>query len=417
MFDEVVWQFKRWVQRYRRLLSSLRMRGWAGTLERVRQPRPNEAPDTGPAVSIPVPAPGTRRILIVDAVFPDPERDSGSVRLCTMIRLIGEMGWHVHFHADEGRATPTDLRQLSALGASVCEGGIVRWLRANGGALDAVILSRAPVADQYRGLVRKFAPRALLIFDTVDLHFLRERRGADLLGDPALQRQAQATLRRELELIAACDLSLVVSEEEKRMLADLAPRHRVELLSNIHRVHSSATPFEQRRDLLFIGGFSHPPNLDAMVWFTREVLPLVHRSLPEITLHVVGDLTQAAIAQLSAPRVELHGRVADLSALLDGCRLSVAPLRFGAGVKGKVNTAMSHGLPVVLTPIAAEGMHVSHERDAMIAGDEREFADAIVRAYLDPALWHRLSDGGLQNVATHFSEDVARQTLKNILPH
>lgn len=355
-------------------------------------------------------------MLVIDASAPDPSRDSGSLRMHALLQLLREAGWHIDFVADDGAASVQDIERLARLGVSYRSGNILHWFRSEGTRLDAVVLSRAPIAGQYSSLVRKYAPQARLVFDTVDLHFLRERRGAALAGSKVLQRQADATLERELKLIRDSDLCLVVSEEERRMLSELLPGSLVEVLSNIHEVHGRSASFEERRDLLFVGGFSHPPNLDAMQWFIQEVLPLVRSQAPNLRLHVVGDLTHQASATLCGDGVELHGRVEDLSAFTEGCRLSVAPLRFGAGVKGKVNLAMSHGLPVILTPIAAEGMHLVDGRDALIAESASDFAAAVLRAYFDPALWLDLSDAGIRNIQTHFSVDVARQQVNRIFP-
>jgi glycosyltransferase involved in cell wall biosynthesis len=122
------------------------------------------------------------------------------------------------------------------------------------------------------------------------------------------------------------------------------------------------------------------------------------------------------VQELAAEDVIVHGFVPDIAPLMDGCRLSVAPLRYGAGVKGKINMAMSYGLPVVATGVAVEGMHVRAGIDVMVADAPVEFADAITRAYHDEALWQKLSDNGLANVREHFSFDAARTALQRILP-
>ncbi|MDG2516804.1 glycosyltransferase family 4 protein [Lysobacter soli] len=356
-------------------------------------------------------------MLVVDASAPDPTRDSGSLRMHSLLELLREEGWRIDFFADDGAAAPADTKRLADIGVALRNENIVRWLRSEGRELHTVLLSRAPIADQYQALVRKLAPTARIVFDTVDLHFLREKRGADLMQSPALRRHADATLRRELSLIRASDLCLVVSSEEQRILAELAPRSRVELLSNIHRVHGRNADYEERRDLLFVGGFSHPPNLDAMKWFIAEVLPIVRERIPDVSLHIVGELTPQASAELQGTGVRLHGRVENLDPYMDGCRLSVAPLRFGAGVKGKVNMAMSYGLPVVLTPVAAEGMHLTDGEEALIAESPEDFAAAILRVYREPALWSRLSDAGLRNIQQHFSVDVARRQVQRLFAH
>jgi glycosyltransferase involved in cell wall biosynthesis len=211
-------------------------------------------------------------------------------------------------------------------------------------------------------------------------------------------------------------VTVVVSPVEQALLKLEHPAARVEVLSNVHEVAGRRRGFDERRDLYFVGGFQHPPNVDAVLWFVREVWPRVAAALPDARFHVVGSRTPDAIAALAGERVVICGQVSDMTPFLDGCRLTVAPLRYGAGVKGKVNHAMAHGQPVVATTIAVEGMHARPGEDVLVADDAAAFAAAVVRAYSDPALWLELSDGGLANVRRHFSFDTARAALTRILP-
>src|SRR5690606_33511941 len=186
----------------------------------------------------------------------------------------------------------------------------------------------------------------------------------------ALARAAGRTRSRELAVIAAADTTLVVSEVERAVLRGDAPGARVELLSNLHSVSGPGLPFEQRRDLVFVGGFRHPPNIDAVLWFASEVLPHVRERLPDVRFHCIGADAPPEVAALAAlPGVEVHGYVPDITPYMDGCRLALAPLRYGAGVKGKVNLSMAHGQPVVATGCAAEGMHLVDGRDVLVAND------------------------------------------------
>ncbi|WP_240601751.1 glycosyltransferase [Oleiagrimonas sp. MCCC 1A03011] len=359
------------------------------------------------------------RMLVIDAMTPDPARDSGSLRLTAVFGLLHTMGWQTLFAPDDGHAAADRIDALGALGVQVlCRPWVRRlpeWLQRHGAELDAIMLCRAGTAATYLPLLRRVAPQAKVLFDTVDLHFLREERAAAVAGSAGLQRQAEASRRRELGLIASSDVTFVVSPVERALLADAAPQARVELLSNIHDVHGRRSDFAARRDLVFLGGFGHPPNADAVRWFVREILPRLQRHNPALHLHVLGDAPEDARRELSGPQVTLHGRVDNLSPFMDRCRLSIAPLRFGAGVKGKVNMAMSYGLPVVATPIAAEGMQLRDGVDVSIAEDAEAFAAAVLALYDDEALWLRLSDGGLENVRRHFSPEAAAETLRRVL--
>jgi GT2 family glycosyltransferase/glycosyltransferase involved in cell wall biosynthesis len=359
------------------------------------------------------------RVLVVDSMTPEPTRDSGSLRLSAMLRLLDEQGWAVSFLPDDGRASDEEIRALGALGVEVlCRpwvSDLPHWLRAHGHGLRAVMLCRHTVAGQYASLVRKLAPKARLLFDTVDLHFLREQRAAELSGSASMARQAQSSRKSELALIEQSDVTFVVSPHEQALLAAELPHAKVELLSNIHEVFGCRRPYAGRRDLVFIGGYGHPPNVDAIRWIATDILPALHERVPNITVHVAGDIPDAAREELSAPGLVFHGRVPDLAPLMESALASLAPLRFGAGVKGKINMAMSHGLPVIATGTAVEGMRLQPDIDVMIAQDPAAFADAVARLASDETLWTSLSRNGLDNVDRHFSPRAAAATLRRVL--
>lgn len=359
-------------------------------------------------------------ILIVDACTPMPDHDSGSLRMVNLMRLLRRLGYAVSFLPDNRAYDGRYTEALQALGVEALFHPFVAdpiaWLRERGRDLDAIVLSRHYVAANYIGLARLYAPQARLIFDTVDLHYLREQRAATLAGKPELAQQAARTRTQELKLMRECDVSLVVSPIEKDLLARELPQARIEILSNVHEVYGCRRSFAERRDLVFVGGFQHPPNTDAVLWFVREVFPQVRACLPDVVFHVIGSNAPAEILELAHDGVQVHGFVADIVPYMDGCRLALAPLRYGAGVKGKVNMAMSYGLPVVATNAAVEGMHVSAGEDVMVADTAADFAAAILQAYGDAALWKKLSANGLANVRRYFSFDAAREALLRILP-
>jgi len=375
-----------------------------------------------PAGTLPTPAllhRGQKQILIVDAQTPRPDHDSGSLRLLNLMRLLREEGAHVVFlPADRHRVEPY-ASQLQAIGVETWYrpylSRIPAWLREHGPRFDAAMVSRHYVAREFLPLLRACAPQARLLFDTVDLHYLRERRGAEVEGSTSLARAAERTRTLELAAIAKADITLVVSETERALLGQDAPNARVEILSNLHRIAGSGRSFAERRDLVFVGGFRHPPNVDAVRWFVGEIWPRIHAHLPEATFHCIGSHTPPEIEALAAiPGVRIHGHVADLDPYMDGCRIAVAPLRYGAGVKGKVNLSMAHGQPVVATACAVEGMHLREGEDVLVANQPQAFADAVLRAYADETLWQRLSGNGLDSVTAHFSLDAARETVRRV---
>ena len=217
-----------------------------------------------------------------------------------------------------------------------------------------------------------------------------------------------------MSVIKASDATLVVSTVEKQVLAEDAPGEKVHVLSNIHQVPGRDRGFADRKDIYFVGGYQHPPNIDAACWFVNDVWPLIHQQLPDLHFHLIGSKAPERVRTLSGDGVIFHGFVESLEPFLSGCRLAVAPLRYGAGVKGKVNMSMAHGQPVVATPAAVEGMFAEHERELLVAADAESFANEVVRLYQDEALWNHLSDASVQNVEEHFSLKTARDSLTTL---
>ena len=361
-----------------------------------------------------------KRVLVIDATTPQPDQDSGSVRLVNILRMLREDGCAVTFFADNRAWVEGYSAALQALGVEVLWhpylSDPVAWFAEHGRRFDVVFVSRHYIASSYLPLVRQHAPQARFVFDTVDLHYLREQRAAELSGRADLARSAAETREKELALIRGADVSVVVSPVEQALLAQEAPGARVDVLSNVHAVVGCRQPFEARRDLVFVGGYQHPPNVDAAQWFVREIWPAVRAALPDARVHIVGSKAPDEVRALGEVEgVVFHGFVPDIEPFMDGCRLAVAPLRYGAGVKGKVNMSMAYGQPVVATVMAGEGMYLRPGEDILVADDPAAFADAVVRLYRDAALWQRLSDNGLANVERHFSFNAARAALHAML--
>ncbi len=391
---------------------------WSEALS--RQPAPIEDPQDTAAVRAARDHRLAGRVLVVDAYTPEPDQDSGSVRLVNLMRCLLELGYGVSFFADNRAWGGRYTRDLQALGIEAWYDPWMEsaeaFLERQADAFSHVIVSRHYIAVNHLETVRRLAPDAKFIFDTVDLHYLREQRLAELEDSTALRQVAKQTRRSELAMIRAADATLVVSPVEQELLAKEAPGADVHILSNIHEVNGSAAGFGERSDLYFVGGYQHPPNIDAARWFVESIWPLVRERLPEVRFHLVGSKATDEVRALGeAEGVTFHGFVERLDPFLDRCRLSVAPLRYGAGVKGKVNQAMAHGQPVVATPAAVEGLNAVDGQDVLVAEDAASFADAVVRLYGDEALWNRLSENGLENVHRHFSREAARRDLAALL--
>ncbi len=362
----------------------------------------------------------TRRVLMIDASTPMPDRDSGSLRMINLMRLLLEENCAVTFFADNLAHDGGYTSELQQLGVQVWWKPWIRnapgWFAKHGAEFDIIIASRHFTAGNYLALARRYSPKARFVFDTVDLHYLREQRAAENAGDPMSMRSAQQTRERELALIRASDLTLVVSPVERDLLAREAPEAVVEVLSNVHRAKTEHAGFDGRRDIVLVGGFRHTPNVDAALWMVREIFPLIRAYRDDIVLHLIGgDVTADVQALDKLPGVRVHGHVRDLNPYMDGCRIGLAPLRYGAGVKGKVNLSMAHGQPVVATPAAVEGMHLRDGVDVLVCADAQDFAAAVLRLYDDRALWEKLARHGSENIDRHFSFDAARAVLRRVL--
>ena len=213
--------------------------------------------------------------------------------------------------------------------------------------------------------------------------------------------------------MAKSDRTWVVSEVERELLATRAPGAAVDVVSNIHEPVVGLPGFSARNGLLFVGSYRHPPNVDAACWLADEIMPLVRERLPGVRLSLVGaDAPPPVLALQGRPGIDLLGHVPDLEPLLDRSRISLAPLRFGAGIKGKINQSFSRGLPVVATPCAVEGMFLAPGQGALVGDTAQAFADAIVRLHGDEALWNRLRDSALANTREHFSRQAALEVLR-----
>ena len=360
-----------------------------------------------------------RRCLVVDATLPTPDRDSGSITTLEIIKAVQGLGYAVTF-------IPFDLVHSARYAGALEEAGIWcltareipsldAFLRAHGALFDAVFLSRVTIACHLIEGARLHCPRAAVIFETMDLHYLREQREAELSGSPEQLAAARTTEAIELDLVRRCDLTLVHSTREREILAERVPEALVYHLPYVLDARGSGPGFTARRDFVFIGGFRHRPNVDAVLWFAREVLPLVRRELPDARLVIVGSDPTPEVKRLASKSIVVRGYVEELRPVLDACRLTVAPLRYGAGYKGKVAMSLAHGVPAALTSIAAEGMGLVHGEQVLIADQPEKLAQEIARLYTDRALWERLAASSLRFVAENFSSQAARLHLERVL--
>ncbi len=251
--------------------------------------------------------------------------------------------------------------------------------------------------------VRKYCRKARVLFNTVDLHYIREARQAELERSKELAKAARLTRKVELMMMRKTSATIVISEHERAIVRRELPKVRVAAIPYARPVADHTAPFRDRRDILFIGNFRFAPNVDAVQYFLRDIWPQVRAVLPDAEFLVVGGDMPEQLLALRTEGVRLLGYVEDLTALLNRCRITVAPLRFGAGIKGKIGTSLCHGVPCVATPLAAEGMELTDRVEIMLGADPEAFAQAIIEIYRDEALWARVSNKGLDFSRREFS--------------
>src|SRR5581483_8640326 len=280
---------------------------------------------------------------------------------------------------------------------------------------DVAWLSFYDTAEVYLPLLRRLAPGARIAIDTVDVHSLREQRAAELSGSAADAAAAGRTRAREQAVYGAADALVAVSEDDARALRELAPAVPVSVVSNVHEPLPAGPPLQGRAGVVFVGNFRNTPNVDASLYLCRSIWPAVRAAVPDARLRLVGTARPPAVQALSAPDGEVTGWVPDTAPYLEAARVSVAPLRYGAGVKGKIGEALAHGLPVVTTPVGAEGMELVPGRDVLVGATPGELAEAVVRLHADDALWHRLAAAGRAALACRLSPEVARDALRGLL--
>jgi GT2 family glycosyltransferase/glycosyltransferase involved in cell wall biosynthesis len=373
---------------------------------------------------------GPLRILVVHSELPLHDRHSGSLRLFRLLELLAEEGHAVTFVARCGVGQERYAAELAALGINVHPLDR-RRLRERGvslagpeldfdalcarGRFDVALLSFYEVAEQYLPLLRRCSPLTRIAIDTVDVHHVRERRGAKLSGDPAALAAAERTREREQAIYGAADALVAVSEEDAAALRELTPDVPVTVVSNVHDEVPAGPGFAQRAGLLFVANFAHAPNVDAILDFHATTWPLVRAALPGGRLALVGSDPPPAVRALAADDVEVTGWVPETPPYLDRARVSIAPLRYGAGVKGKIGEALSHGLPVVTTTIGAEGMNLIDGEHALIANAPEAFAAAVARLHEDAALWERLAAAGRAHIEARLGRGAAREALRLLL--
>jgi glycosyltransferase involved in cell wall biosynthesis len=271
------------------------------------------------------------------------------------------------------------------------------------------------VAYRYLPLVRAQAPQATAVYTNVDLAHLQHLRRARRHGNVPDLRRALEAKQWETWLARHADLTLVCSAPEREVVLKLCPTADVRVLGHLVEPQPGAAPFAARHGLLFVGSFPHVANVDAMLYFAQDIFPAVQAALPEASLRIVGTAPPEEIQRLAGPRITVTGHIPDLEPEYARARVSLAPLRYGAGIKIKILESLGRGVPVVMTDVGAEGLPVEDGAHGLIANGPAEFAAAVIRLYTDAALWERLRRSGLALLAEHYSRRAVQAVLSGVL--
>ncbi len=364
---------------------------------------------------------GGPRVLIVDHRVPAWDRDAGSLRLLRMIEALQGLGARVTLLPDNFHPLEPYTTALERSGVEVFHGPVdIRGELAEAGpSLALAILCRPTIASRWLDLVREYAPAARAVYDTVDLHWLREtrRRLPEYVDDGARRIPPQATVLRELEhaLIRSVDVTFAVSDVERRQIEADLPGAEVRVVPTVHELERDVPAPEGRSGVLFIGGFEHHPNVGAALRLIRDIMPLVWREFGDVPVTIVGADAPPEICALASARVDVAGWVEDLGPLLRRSRVMVAPIVYGAGLKGKVTQSLAAGLPVVTTPVGAEGLGVEDGDRLLVGATDDDLAARTIAVLRDNELWTSLSRGGQQLVAEHCSPAHMRDSLAELL--
>jgi GT2 family glycosyltransferase len=370
------------------------------------------------------------RMLFVDHYVPTPDCDAGSRQMDAYLKLFAKMGFQITFWPDNLARDAVNGPIYEQLGIEVMSAAtghiqFEEWIREHGEYLQVAFLSRPHIAVNYLEGLKTHAPTCLRVFYGHDLHIERIRREMNINPSPALEEELLQARRWEEACWEHSDIITYPSQEECDFVAQACPGKRTHVLPLYcvneaeARRQNTAAGFEQRTGLLFVGGFNHRPNADAVIWFVHEILPIVQRKLPDVEFIVAGANPPSEVLNLekSHNKVRVTGRISDeaLGAFYNQARVAVAPLRFGAGVKGKVVESLMKGLPMVTTSVGTQGLSGVGE-GLSYANEPLEFASRIVELYTSRTAWENQRQRGQSFFAKSFLESSIHERLAAWLP-
>jgi glycosyltransferase involved in cell wall biosynthesis/GT2 family glycosyltransferase len=373
----------------------------------------------GAAVTAPL---GGVGILVVDYEVPHYDLYAGSRNTFMYLKLLAELGMRVWFLPDNFKRPERYSKALEDLGIEVLHGDWMRkhwqeWVMQNSDSLQYVFFNRPNITVKYLDFIKRNT-QSIVVYQGHDLHYLRLTRKHIVDGDEAALKEAEQFKEIEFDIMAKSDVILTFSDYERQIICDTfkdKPVHTVPLFL-YDRFQMETEPMTQRRDIMFVGSCGHKPNLDAIIWFARDIFPKVLEKIPDVVFHVIGADPPEQVQELASDNVRIVGHVSEeeLDEFYRRIRMIVVPLRFGAGVKGKTVEALYKGIPLVSTTIGTEGIPGI---DFIIspADDENDFADRIVSIYEDVDKLTLLSKLYSEFAKSKFSSEEAKEDLAMIL--
>lgn len=355
-----------------------------------------------------------KQLLILGLVWPEPNSSAAGSRMIRLIELFIENGWKIIFASaaqkSEFSYLPDDSNIEEAT-IAVNDSSFDQWISIINP--DVVLFDRFIMEEQFGWRVAEFCKNAIRILDTEDLHFLRHARHQALKDDfvPKEIDLQNDHAKREIASILRCDISLIISSFEMELLEtefgiskDLL--HYIPLKTDFQE-NNTLKNYEERVDFVSIGNFFHAPNLDAVKFLKKEIWLPVRKSLPHVKLHIYGAYIPQQVLEMHDEKngFIVHGRAEDAKTVIGKSKVLLAPLRFGAGLKGKLLDAMKSGTPTVTTSIGAEGMVYQNKWNGMIADTAEEFIQSAIALYSHKEIWETSQKTGAEIIENVFSKE------------
>ena len=352
-----------------------------------------------------------KNLLYIDARIPARNSDSGSVDAFNYMQSMISSDIAVTFVSYYPRDGYMDhAKDLMAIGVSVINVPfqqpkvIDEWIIASANKFDYILVSRPEIGARLLAHGRDWCVKSTLIYNTVDLHHLRLARQAATENNESLAQHANAIKKAEMMYCAIADAVIVVSEVEKQVLIESGIKSNIYVWHLLREIIGRAGGFQGRRGLIFVGGFSHTPNIDAIQWLLNEIWPQAKKLIPNLSLTIIGSDMPTNLRELKMPDVYILGQIDDLTPHFDAAIASIAPLRYGAGLKGKIVSSLSYGVPVITTTTGAEGFPEYHTGNGLCVGNTvKDLVEFIEKLHLDASYWNTQSLSGINTVFQNFS--------------